>query len=117
MLDPYTDEKLVSITTSISTGAHYVTPDSKIYCEKVKICQFSSGKWFFCTKFVHLAVASKGATQLCTSKKECDKLNLSAGQYFWFVDHDIGPGDLLLVVPTYMQFHLQLLVGLPKKNS
>jgi hypothetical protein len=105
MLDPYTDEKLVSITTSISTGAHYVTPDSKIYCEKVKICQFSSGKWFFCTKFVHLAVASKGATQLCTSKKECDKLNL------------IGPGDLLLVVPTYMQFHLQLLVGLPKKNS
>jgi hypothetical protein len=24
----------------------------------------------------------KGATQLCTSKKECNKLNLTAAQYF-----------------------------------
>jgi hypothetical protein len=39
--------------------AQYVTPDSKIYCEKVKMCRFSSGHWFFCTKFVHLAVAGK----------------------------------------------------------
>jgi hypothetical protein len=30
----------------------------------------------------------KGATQLCTSKKECDKLDLTAAQYFWLVDHD-----------------------------
>jgi len=44
---------------SISTGAQHVTPDSKIYSEKVKICRFSSGNWFFCTKFVHLAVAGK----------------------------------------------------------
>jgi len=27
---------------SISTGAQYVTPDNKIYCEKDKICWFSS---------------------------------------------------------------------------
>jgi hypothetical protein len=40
---------------SISNGAQYGTPDSKIYCEKVKMCWFSSGNWLFCTKFVHLA--------------------------------------------------------------
>jgi hypothetical protein len=44
---------------SISTGAEYLTPDSKIDCEKMKICQFSSGNWFFCTKIVQLAVARK----------------------------------------------------------
>ncbi len=44
---------------SISTGAQYVTPDSKIYCEKVKMWRFSSGNRFFCTKFVQLAVPGK----------------------------------------------------------
>jgi hypothetical protein len=44
---------------SISNSAQYVTPDSKIYCEKVKMCQFISGNWFSCTKFVQLAVAGK----------------------------------------------------------
>jgi hypothetical protein len=37
----------------------YVTPDSKIYCEKAKMCQFSSGNWFSCTKFVPLSVAGE----------------------------------------------------------
>jgi hypothetical protein len=44
---------------SISTGAEYVTPDSKIICEKVKMCWFISGTWFFCTTFVQLAMAGK----------------------------------------------------------
>ncbi len=44
---------------SISNGAQYVTPDSKIYCEKVKMCHFSSGNWFLCTKFMQLVVAGK----------------------------------------------------------
>jgi hypothetical protein len=36
------------IFKSISNGAQYVTPDSKIYCENVKnVCQFSSGNWIF----------------------------------------------------------------------
>jgi hypothetical protein len=35
------------------------TPDSKIYCEKVKMCQFCSGNWFFCIKFVQLGVDGK----------------------------------------------------------
>jgi hypothetical protein len=34
-----------------------------------------------------LACLVKGATQLCTSKNECNKLDLTADQYFWLVDH------------------------------
>jgi hypothetical protein len=50
----------VGHSKSISTGgAQYVTPNSKIYCEKLKMCRFISGNWFFCTKFVQLAVAGK----------------------------------------------------------
>jgi hypothetical protein len=44
---------------SISNGAQYVTPDIKIYCEKIKMCRCSSGNWFFRTKFVQLAEAGK----------------------------------------------------------
>jgi hypothetical protein len=46
-------------TKRISNVAQYVTPDSKIYREKVKMCQFSSRNCFFCTKFMELAVAGK----------------------------------------------------------
>jgi hypothetical protein len=49
----------------------------------------------------------EGATQLGTSRKDCTKFDLTVAQYFWLVDIMIGPGGLLLVVPTYMQFHLQ----------
>jgi hypothetical protein len=44
---------------SISTRAEYLTPDSKIYSEKVKICGCSSGNWFFSSKIVQVAVARK----------------------------------------------------------
>ncbi len=37
-------------------GAQYVAP---IYCDKVKMCWFSLGNWFFYTKFVQLAAAGK----------------------------------------------------------
>jgi hypothetical protein len=59
-----------------------------------------------------------GATQLCTSRKECNKLDLTAAQYFWLVDYKIGPGGLLLVVSTNMQFPLQFYWwGCQQKNS
>ncbi len=71
---------------SISTGVQYVTPDTKIYCGKVKMCQFSSRNWFFCTKFVKLAVAGERRNTVVHlqkgSKKECNKLDLTAAQYF-----------------------------------
>ncbi len=54
-----TGKRYIYASKSISTGAQYLTPKSKIYCEKVKMCRFSSGNWFFCTKFIQLAVASK----------------------------------------------------------
>jgi hypothetical protein len=43
----------------LSLSAQSVTSDSKIYCEKVKMCQFSDINWFFGTKLVQLAVAGK----------------------------------------------------------
>ncbi len=60
----------------------------------------------------------KGATQLCTSKKECNKLNLTAAQYFWLLDHNDWPrwfaisSPLVYAVPVTI-----LLVGFPKKKK
>jgi len=59
----------------------------------------------------------KGAIQLYTSKKKCNKLNLTAAQYFWLVNLMIGPGGLLLVVPTYMQFRYRFIGGVAKKKN
>ncbi len=58
----------------------------------------------------------KAARQLCTSRKECNKLDLTVAQYFWSVDHNDWSCGLLLVVPTkYAVPVTVLLVGLPKK--
>jgi len=57
-----------------------------------------------------------GATQLCTSKNECNKLDLTAAQYFLLPVVMIGPGGLLLVVPTYMQFQFYRW-GCPKNTG
>jgi hypothetical protein len=80
------------------------------------MCQFSSGKWFFCTKFVYLALACKFQlranciyvqTQLCTPKKNVInwtrlRLNISDRSIIMF-----GRGCLLLIVPRYMEFPSQ----------
>jgi hypothetical protein len=58
----------------------------------------------------------KGATQLHTSQKECNKLHLTAAQYFsdWSITM-IGPGGLLLVVPQWgTSFYWW---GCPKKTQ
>jgi hypothetical protein len=47
-----------------------VTPDSEIYCEKVKMCRFSCQEiGFFRTKFVQLAVAGLKVQHSCGVKK------------------------------------------------
>jgi len=51
-------------------GAQYVTPNSKIYYDKVKMCRFSSGNWFFCTRFVQLAMAGKEHNTVCAPPKK-----------------------------------------------
>jgi len=97
--------------------AQYVTPDSKIYYEKVKMSRFSSGTGIFCTKLVQLAVAEKGTTQLCTSKKECKKLDLTAAQYFWLVDHNDWSRWFAISSPHIYAVPVTLLsVGLGKKK-
>ncbi len=63
-------------TKSISNSALYVTPDRKTYCEKSKCAGLAA------PNLCSLPWLVKGATQLCTSKKECNKLDLIAAQYF-----------------------------------
>ncbi len=79
--------------------------------KKSKTRWFNSGNCFFGTTFVQLAVAVKR----CTSKKECNKLDLTAPQFFWLVDHNdwsrwfaIGSSYVYAVPATV------LLVGLAK---
>jgi hypothetical protein len=48
----------------------------------------------------------KGATQLCTSKQECNKLDLLSISDWSIIM--IGPGGLLLVVTTHIQFQLKI---------
>jgi len=67
---------------SISNCAQCVTPDGKIYCEKVEMCRFSLGNWLLCTKFVQLAVACRWRNTVLHLQKECNKLDLTAVQYF-----------------------------------
>jgi hypothetical protein len=60
----------------------------------------------------------KGATQWCTSKKECNKLDLTTAKYFWLVDRndwsrwfDISSPHIYAVPVTV------LIVGLQKKTQ
>jgi hypothetical protein len=53
----------------------------------------------------------KGATQLCTSKEECKKLDLTISD--WSI-RMIGPGGLLLLVIMYIEFYWW---GCQKKHS
>jgi hypothetical protein len=65
---------------SISNGAQYVTPDSKIYCEKVKMCLFAQEIAFSAPNSSSWPWLVKGATQVCAppTKKECNQLDLTA---------------------------------------
>jgi hypothetical protein len=56
----------------------------------------------------------KGATQLCTSQKESNKLDLNAAQYFSLVDYNGWYWWFAISSPPCISV---LLVGLPKQNS
>jgi len=83
------------------------------------MCRFISGNWFFfCTKFVQIAVAGKSHGKRRTFTEECNKLDLTAVQYFWSVDHNdwskwfaISSSHLYAVQITV------LVVGLQKKKK
>ncbi len=59
----------------------------------------------------------KGATQLCTSREDCNKLDLTAVQYFWMVDHN-GWSRWFAVSSSHVYAVLRavLLVWLPIKR-
>jgi hypothetical protein len=60
----------------------------------------------------------KGATQLCTSRKECNKLDLTAAEYFWMVDHnDWSRWFAVSSSHVYAVLRTVLLVGLPIKKK
>jgi hypothetical protein len=106
------------MATSISNGAQYVTPDSKIYCDNVKSKSAGLAQeiGFVAPNSCTLQWLLKCATQLCTFKKECNKLDLRLSISDWSIIM-IGPGGLLLVVPMYMQFRgYSFIGGVPKKT-
>ncbi len=116
--DGYHDISYLPSIGRISTGGQYVTPDSKIYCEKVKICRFSRGNWFFCPKYVQLVVAGKRRNIAVHLQKRVINwtwLRLSISDWSIIM---IGRGGFLLVVPTNMEFQLQFYWwGCQKKTS
>jgi hypothetical protein len=58
----------------------------------------------------------KGATRLCTYKKECNKLDLTAAQYFWLVDHNDWSRCFAISSPHTYEVPV-LLLRLPKKTA
>jgi hypothetical protein len=83
------------------------------------MCRFSSGNWFFCNKFVQLAVAgSRRNTCVHLKKKECNKSDLIAAQYFWLVDHNDWSRWFAISSPHINSVPVTvLLVGYPRKTS
>ncbi len=70
------------------------------------MCQFSSGNWFFCTKFVQLVVAGK-RRNIVVHLHKCNKLDLTRLSISDWSIIMIGPGSLLVLLPMYMQFQFQ----------
>ncbi len=71
--------------------------------------RFISGNWFLCAKFVQLAIGGKRYNTVSTSKKECNKLDLTVAQYFWLVDHNDWSSWFAILVTL-------LFLGLLKKE-
>ncbi len=82
------------------------------------MCGFSSRNWFFSTKFVQLAVAGKRSNTVVHLQKHCNKLDLTAAQYFWLVDHtDWSRWFTISSFHVYTVPVTVLLVGLPEKTA
>jgi len=68
----------INPSKSISNGAQYV----QFIAKKSKCADLTQEIGFSAPNSCSLLRLVKGATQLCTSKKECNKLDLTAVQYF-----------------------------------
>jgi hypothetical protein len=67
---------------SISTRAQYLTPDRKFIVKMSKCAGLVQEIDFSALNLFSLLWLVNGATQLCTSHKECNKLDLTGAQYF-----------------------------------
>jgi hypothetical protein len=90
----------------------------KFIVKKSKCAGFAQEIGFSAPNSCSLPPLVKGATQLCTSKKECNKLDLIATQYFLLANHNewsrwfaISSSHVCAVPVTV------LFVGLPKKKK
>jgi hypothetical protein len=94
-----------------------VTPDSKIYLEKCAGLAQEIG--FSAPNSCGLPWLVKGTTtQLCTSKIECNKLYLTAAQYFSLVDYNDWSRWFAISSPHVHAVPVTvLLVGLPKRKT
>jgi len=69
-------------------GVTNMTPDSKIYCEKVKMCRFSSARFFY-TKIVQLAVAGERRSNIVVHlQRRVYEIGPDCDSVFSLVDHD-----------------------------
>jgi hypothetical protein len=57
----------------------------KFIATKTKCANLAQGISFSPPNSCSLRWPVKGATQLCSSQKECNKLDLTVARYFWFV--------------------------------
>jgi len=69
-------------------------PTVKFIAKKSKCAGLAQEMGLSAPNICSLPWLVKGGTQLCTSHKECNKLDLTAAQYFWLVDYN----DLVQVV-------------------
>jgi hypothetical protein len=68
---------------SISNGAQYVTPNSTFNAKKSKCPGLAEEIGFSAPNSCNLEWLVEGVTQLCTSTKECNKLNLTAAAHYF----------------------------------
>jgi len=98
---------------SMPTGAQYMTLHSKSGWRKVNICQFGPGKWFFSCIVAQFDEPGKGKQSSAPLQKS-SKYDLTS-----VLDRPIimiGPGGLLLVVPSSLQFCFSLTRGIFKNE-
>jgi hypothetical protein len=90
----------------------------KFIVQKSKCASLAQEIGFSASTSCILLCLEQGPTQLCTPKKECNKLDLTAAEYSWLVDHNdwsrwfaINSSHVYAVLVTV------LLAGFAKKKN
>jgi len=90
----------------------------KFIATKSKCASLAEEIGFSASNSCSLPWLVKGARQLCTFKKEYNKLDLTVAQYFWLVDHNDWSRWFAISNPHVDAIPVTVSwVGLPNKNS